>query len=263
MGLYLTDEADLKSVANAIRSKGSTITALSFPTGFVSAINNLSSGSSAPDAYIVESHDDSYRLTSVEFVGDVAILPAAYYNKDDSEFTSISFTTNDGGQTCTYIGRQAFQGCSQLAITTLPNSIEYIGENAFRECKSFNLSSLPTSLKELGDNAFYGGMLLGLGLSGLPSGIQKLGDNCLANPGKMSVLASSLTIPDTVTTIGAGVFGNSPITTITFKGMPQTISDTAFTGLGNLTTINVPWAEGVVTNAPWGATNATINYNQK
>lgn len=26
-------------------------------------------------------------------------------------------------------------------------------------------------------------------------------------------------------------------------------------------TRGVPWAEGAVTNAPWGATNATINYN--
>lgn len=35
----------------------------------------------------------------------------------------------------------------------------------------------------------------------------------------------------------------------------------AFEGCTNLTTINVPWAEGAVANAPWGATNATINYN--
>ena len=32
-------------------------------------------------------------------------------------------------------------------------------------------------------------------------------------------------------------------------------------GCTNLTTINVPWAEGAVAGAPWGATNATINYN--
>ena len=48
--------------------------------------------------------------------------------------------------------------------------------------------------------------------------------------------------------------------TVTFKGKP-TISDSAFLNCGNLTTINVPWAEGEVANAPWGATNATINYN--
>jgi hypothetical protein len=29
----------------------------------------------------------------------------------------------------------------------------------------------------------------------------------------------------------------------------------------NLMTINVPWSEGEVINAPWGASNATINYN--
>jgi hypothetical protein len=28
-----------------------------------------------------------------------------------------------------------------------------------------------------------------------------------------------------------------------------------------ITTINVPWAQDAVANAPWGATNATINYN--
>ena len=43
----------------------------------------------------------------------------------------------------------------------------------------------------------------------------------------------------------------------------ETIASTTFTSCANLTTINVPWAEaeGEVANAPWGATNATINYN--
>ena len=35
----------------------------------------------------------------------------------------------------------------------------------------------------------------------------------------------------------------------------------AFDGCTNLTDIKVPWAEGAVANAPWGATNATITYN--
>ena len=48
---------------------------------------------------------------------------------------------------------------------------------------------------------------------------------------------------------------------LTFQGTPETISKTAFRYCDNLTTINVPWAEGAVANAPWGATNATINYN--
>ena len=31
----------------------------------------------------------------------------------------------------------------------------------------------------------------------------------------------------------------------------------------NLKTINVPWGENIFGGAPWGATNATINYNYK
>jgi hypothetical protein len=48
---------------------------------------------------------------------------------------------------------------------------------------------------------------------------------------------------------------------ITFKSTPTSIDGGAFNLCTNLLTINVPWAEGAVANAPWGATNATINYN--
>lgn len=62
--------------------------------------------------------------------------------------------------------------------------------------------------------------------------------------------------------IGTKAFTNcTGLITITFEGTPTTIANNAFDGCTNLTTINVPWSEGEVTNAPWGATNATINYN--
>jgi hypothetical protein len=34
-------------------------------------------------------------------------------------------------------------------------------------------------------------------------------------------------------------------------------------GCTNLTEINVPWLEGEIPDAPWGADNAVINYNCK
>lgn len=40
-----------------------------------------------------------------------------------------------------------------------------------------------------------------------------------------------------------------------------TIIGNAFAGCTNLKDIYVPWAEGEVANAPWGAINATIHYN--
>lgn len=52
--------------------------------------------------------------------------------------------------------------------------------------------------------------------------------------------------------------------TVTFFGAnwaDTVIDSAAFEECPHLTTINVPWAEGEVANAPWGATNAAINYN--
>lgn len=41
---YIVDSSDLTSVANAIRAKGGTASQIQFPTGFVSAIQNIPSG---------------------------------------------------------------------------------------------------------------------------------------------------------------------------------------------------------------------------
>ena len=69
-------------------------------------------------------------------------------------------------------------------------------------------------------------------------------------------------LPSGLTSIGNYAFRNCrSLASLTFEGTPTSISRTAFSGCTNLTTINVPWAEGAVANAPWGATNATINYN--
>ena len=51
------------------------------------------------------------------------------------------------------------------------------------------------------------------------------------------------------------------LTRVTLPNSIKSISYRAFSYCDNLTTINVPWSEGEVANAPWGATNATINYN--
>lgn len=54
----------------------------------------------------------------------------------------------------------------------------------------------------------------------------------------------------------------SSVTKITFKNKVDSIGATAFSGATNTAlVVNVPWAEGAVANAPWGCTNATINYN--
>lgn len=69
-------------------------------------------------------------------------------------------------------------------------------------------------------------------------------------------------LPESLTSIGNYAFYScTSLTSITFKGTPSSIMSTAFDRCTNLTEIKVPWAEGAVANAPWGAKNATITYN--
>ncbi len=118
-------------------------------------------------------------------------------------------------------------------ITELPSDITKIGNYAFYNCKNIALTSLPSGITEIGNNAFS--FCDNLALTSLPDGITKI-DNY------------------------AFRWCDSLIT-ITFKGTPTSISNSAFDGCDNLTNIYVPWAEGAVSGAPWGATNATIHYN--
>ena len=70
---------------------------------------------------------------------------------------------------------------------------------------------------------------------------------------------TSFTIPATVTLLTNYILYRADnLTVLTFEGIPESIESYALSS--SLTTINVPWAEGEVANAPWGATNATINY---
>ena len=70
----------------------------------------------------------------------------------------------------------------------------------------------------------------------------------------------TLRIPSTVKTIKTYAFAEPRTPNIYFLGTPTSIDASAF-ATTRATNIYVPWAEGEVANAPWGATNATIHYN--
>lgn len=133
----------------------------------------------------------------------------------------------------TTIGYSAFSGCPNLALTSLPSGVTSISDYAFNNCPNLALTSLPSGMTNIGSYAFNG--CRNLAITRLPPGI---------------------------TNIGFGVFANcTGLTSITFEGNPKTIHSSAFNGCSNLTTIYVPWSQGQVANAPWGASKATIIYD--
>ena len=155
-----------------------------------------------------------------------------------------------------YIYDEAFRACTSLALTSLPEGLKSIGTRAFQACTSLALTSLPESLKSIGKNVFYG--CTSLALTSLPEGITGIGGNAFS---KCTSLALT-SLPEGLKSIQEFAFSNcTGLTSIVFKGTPDSIASSVFQDCTNLTEIKVPWAEGTVANAPWGATNATITYN--
>lgn len=199
--------------------------------------------------YTEETYDASHKLTSASLHGYTFVRDFMF----DNCVNLTNVTLNSG---ITSIGAQAFDGDKALATINLLDTITTIGGYAFRACSALTLSKLPTSLTTLGMYAFQA--CAKVAIAALPASLTTIGKFAFHGCTAMTVKE----IPATVTTIDEDSFyGCTGLTSLTFKGTPTTISATAFGGCTNLTEIKVPWAEGAVANAPWGATNAAITYD--
>ena len=159
--------------------------------------------------------------------------PAKNYLEDLKNILTRSGSTFTIPEGITEIGAQACSNWSELSQLTIPDGVTVINYDAFKGCTNLVLAKLPSALETIGISAF---------------------ESCER--------LVTLEIPASVSSIGSRVFRRCVgLTVVTFKGTPAAIPNDIFSDCDNITTINVPWAEGAVSGAPWGATNATINYN--
>lgn len=137
----------------------------------------------------------------------------------------------------------------------LPDGIEVIEPRGLFGTY-FKSIKLPNSITEIGEFGISTNIYLES--LNLPENVTKIPQAALS--GNTSL--TELTIPSKVDTIEELAFVYcSSLITVTFLGTPSTIGRGVFDSCSKLTTINVPWSKGEVANAPWGATNAIINYN--
>lgn len=153
-------------------------------------------------------------------------------------------------------------------ITEFPPNLTWLGNNAFDRCSvREDLPLLPDGITNIGDSCFcysWSGKHI-KAFKKLPNSLINVGTNAFFNNG-FGLFPEIVHIPASVRTIGGAAFSGAICNTktIIFNGTPETIGTDAFNDLKKTTGIKdiyVPWAEGAVANAPWGATNATIHYN--
>ena len=165
--------------------------------------------------------------------GEVEIT--GYKGKD----TVIKIPSKIEGYPVTSIGYQAFSGCTGLTSITIPDSVTDIGCYAFRICT--NLETITISKNAKFDS--YGRTFDNckrLKNVKFSSGIEKIPDYLFYRSSNLNSL-TSITIPDSVTTIGESAFrGCTGLTSITIPDSVTSISYYAFEDCTGLTSITIP-----------------------
>ena len=274
MSEYLIQGATLTSIADAIRAKTGSEESISV-SDMAAEIEALPSGggdSSEVEASFKDVLEGTYTtkfewpkglinirdhaFRSHPYLSSISSIPKGITSIGSYSFYDTKISIFSLPETITSIGSCAFSKCSKLSLTSLPEGLTSIGNETFGTCTRLSISHIPDGVTSIGTYAFDTCKVMPL--SSLPKSVTSIGNYAFRNCYNMNLTR----IPAGVTSIGSNAFYNcSRITEITFEGTPKSINSTAFYKCDNLLTINVPWAEGEVVGAPWGAANATVNYN--
>lgn len=199
-------------------------------------------------------------LTSITIPNSVTSVGFNAF-KGCTSLTSVTLSN-----TLTRIERSTFEDCTSLTSITLPDSITEIHERAFYNCQNLTSITIPENVTRIGQkrgseycDVFYGSGLKTVYFNAIncpdfsfedksPFDQLKLesvvfGDKVQHIPADIcSHLAlTSITIPESVTSIGSGAFhGCGRLTAITIPESVISIGGSAFSYCHGLTSITIP-----------------------
>lgn len=159
-----------------------------------------------------------------------------------------------------FIGQRAitFNDCTKLSKINGLDLVYGIGVGAFKFCESLTELYLPNAELIGSSNPYSNGSVID------SSAIEKISAPKVTEVGISALSGGNYLqycyLPK-VTKISSGAFGYDPLEHIYIGADCTSIASNAFGNVTSNVIIDCGFAENAVSGAPWGATNATINYN--
>ena len=236
---------NLQSIGSSSFANCTALETLSFPKSVKTIDSYAFSGCSSVSSLSFSDNPKGGFLTDIKY--------NAFGNCTALE--NISFSKNINS-----LGSSAFSGCSSLEKVILSDSITTIGSYAFSGCSALESIKLPSKLKTLGYDFISGTLVTTLTIPAglttcdsstyyygplngaknlteliLADGMEKIPDYLAWFSTSETTHLTTISIPDSVTSIGSFSFANcTALGEITIPDSVTSIADTAFSGWKNL-----------------------------
>ncbi len=176
---------------------------------------------------------------SVQKIGDHAFA-------DCSNLTAVTFKEQADSKLTT-IDTSAFEGCSLMKLSKLPEGLTTINASAFKDCKKISLTDLPTGLITIGNAAFENCTMLRIGK--LPA-ITALGMAAFKNCVKLPFLSvDTSNLAEINATAFEGCTGLSSVQINGGEKKQTTIADGAFATCNSLKWLDIENVKSIGKNA--------------
>lgn len=221
MSKVLCEKSDLVAIADSVRNKTGTTDGMRV-SEIPQKIEAIETGSN------INLQEKALTTTSN---GITTVTPDTSYDALSKVDVTVSVVGDGGSPTGPYIEYTSLNSSGRVFTAKFRGTV--VPEYAFAYLAELTSVDMPDNVIAIGDNGFY--RCPKLQLTSLPPGITSIGDFAFSNC--------------------------TGLETVRFTSTVSSIPNGVFSGCPRLSTIYVPWSQGQVANAPWGASNATIVYD--